>query len=257
MGCLCALSVALGAVHPLPMAPPGLRCGHEGVVPYPSPLNATATRICEGTQRPQRVCVVGGGMSGVHLAWLLRRRGFLHTRVFERDGRLGGKIQSRPGAELDGITRELGAAFLSPDYVETRALLRRFGQQEVPISVSRMVRMHANGTVASSAAWFNRWVAEYTRSSNPATNAAAMAAALQAYFAAHREIFGNTTSRFPGRPTSAAALAEVAQPLPDFLRRRNLEVLRPFFYQFFDMQGMGLMDRCARVGGGRRRRRRP
>ena len=39
---------------------------------------------------------MGGGASGVHAAWLLRRRGFNRTTLFEQNaGRLGGKIWTR------------------------------------------------------------------------------------------------------------------------------------------------------------------
>lgn len=111
----------------LPLSPQG-GCGPEPGFVYPSRLNRTAQLVCS-VPRPERVCVVGGGASGLHMAWLLRRRGFLNTTVFERDEVLGGKIRTHPRQTApfnnDPITRELGAAFLSPDYDEVGLLPTR------------------------------------------------------------------------------------------------------------------------------------
>jgi hypothetical protein len=42
------------------------------------------------------------------------------------------------------LYRQLGAAFLSPDYDEVRALLNRYGQQEQPVSASTQMRFHVH-----------------------------------------------------------------------------------------------------------------
>ena len=114
----------------------GLDCGIEPMHHYASEWNDTALTLCRGDPRPEQVCIVGGGMSGVHMGWLLKRRGFEKTVVLEANDRLGGKVYTLTGGVGGGdVTREMGAAFLSPDYVEVRALVARFGQSEVPISV--------------------------------------------------------------------------------------------------------------------------
>ena len=76
----------------LQLSPQG-RCAQEPGRSYPSPHNSTALLRCE-LPRPERVCVVGGGLSGLHMAWLLRRRGFANTTVFEKEHMLGGKIRT-------------------------------------------------------------------------------------------------------------------------------------------------------------------
>ena len=113
---LLAAASRLGAAA----ATPSPACTTEAGVHYPSVHNATALRVCPGVRRKDAVCIVGGGFSGVHLAFLLRRRGFQNVTIFEAEDRLGGFIHTYtpPAGTGDGVTRELGAAFLSPDYDE-------------------------------------------------------------------------------------------------------------------------------------------
>ena len=109
--------------------------------------------------------------------------------IFERNNRLGGDIWTLPRKHgADNITRELGAAFLSPDYAEVRALLRRFGLTEQPIDVKTMMRFHTsqvlpNGTdterVESPMTWYTAWVAKITGITDPTAQKAAVGSAIQ------------------------------------------------------------------------------
>ena len=229
---------------------PGNDCHLESGHDYPSLWNKTSLLVC-APGRPERVCVVGGGASGVHAAWLLRRRGFNRTTLFEANpARLGGKIWTRAAPATppsrDDVTRELGAAFLSPDYDEVRGLLKRFGQHEVPLSVKHAIRFHhtaQNGTeiIERAADWSNAWVSEFTGTANASANAGQVGAALARYEALHASIFGRYAGRFPPKPATPAKMATINGTMLDFLARNDLEVLTPFMYQFFVLQGMGLL----------------
>lgn len=237
-------------------------CALEAGVQYDSLWNETALRVCE-RQRHERVCIVGGGSSGVHMGWLLKRRGFGNTVLFEQNDRLGGDIWTRfdlSSNPHDTVTRELGAAFLSPDYDEVRALLRRFNQSEQPISSTDEMRFHtrlpaqsdfdaedgAGGVpqdrAVSPAAWSDAWLAHITGSDDTEANNALVDQALDRYYALHESIFGDYgRNRFPPEPETEAQLFAIRGTGWDFLQRNHLEVLEPMFYQFYDLQGMGLM----------------
>ena len=92
------------------------------------------------------------------MAWLLARRGYTPV-VLERKDRIGGKIWTLPPGE-DGVIRELGAAFLSPDYYETRALMHRFGVDEVPVSLSNGVRFHPEANPTGPGILGSTWYAD-------------------------------------------------------------------------------------------------
>jgi len=260
----------------------GDECILEPGFSYDSLWNETALRLCPGVARPERVCIVGGGSSGVHLGWLLKRRGF-DPVLFERKNRLGGDIWTRhrvpnsdPNAmDDDDITRELGAAFLSPDYDEVRALLARYDMPEQPISAVTEMQFHAHypsevaspvgaawapsggggggggepttaapplpGAFAQHAVapsdWAAHWTAAITGDPDPAANDAAVAAALAAYVALHIDIFGDMgRNRFPPEPATDEQLAMLQGSGLAFLVRNGLGVLQPLFYQFFVLQ---------------------
>lgn len=86
-----------------------INCELEPGYSYDSLWNETALRVCNGT-RSERICIIGGGSSGVHLGWLLKRRGF-NPVLFEKNDRLGGNIWTRtrvPSAtDDDDVTREV------------------------------------------------------------------------------------------------------------------------------------------------------
>eukprot|EP00505_MAST-04D_sp_SCG-Rhode-Island_P004492 Stramenopile-MAST_4_protein_4492 len=243
-------------VHPMGLPADDDRggCMLEPGVQYPSYWNLTALRICPNVTRPEKVCIVGGGSSGVHMGWLLKRRGYENTVLFEARDRLGGFVWTRPGDRPGQgpttITRELGAAFLSPDYVEVRALLKRYGEEEVPLSVKHMMHFHTLGdggqdVAEAASAWYNGWVKEYTGTSDPERNGELVGAGLKRYYALHESIFGTYPTRFPPRPRTPGQMQRINGTAVEFLERNNLTLLRPLMYQFFVLQGMGLIDQMS------------
>ena len=110
--------VSAWAAAPLPDG-----CKVESGHDYPSFWNRTALLVCEGVHRPERVCIVGGGSSGVHMGWLLRRRGFDNTVLFEKNGRLGGDAWTRERQNVRGHQHDgqhFGTAFVWNVRVEPR-----------------------------------------------------------------------------------------------------------------------------------------
>jgi protoporphyrinogen oxidase len=56
--------------------------------------------------RNAKIAVVGGDASGLSAAYLLKRAGYSHVTVFEKESRLGGKCRT---VMLNGRSYELGA----------------------------------------------------------------------------------------------------------------------------------------------------
>eukprot|EP00037_Helgoeca_nana_P005915 m.55045 g.55045 ORF g.55045 m.55045 type:complete len:561 (-) comp16851_c0_seq1:55-1737(-) len=221
------------------------RCHEEDGLPsqqYPSQWNRTTNRVCAPLPSPSHVCIVGAGVAGVHMGWLLARRGYTNVTIFESEPHVGGKAWSIPrGVGGDGVARDVGGEFLSPDYYETVGLINRFNLTLLPLSSSNDTRVHLNnGTVTSSSAWYNARVANITKSRDPVANSKAVTAALAQYVAIHRSIFGAYTGRFPPQPPPAS-MDRIRGTALDFLARNNLTVLEPLFFNFFVMQGQGLL----------------
>ena len=215
---------------------------------YDSKLNLTTLRKCNDT-KSDRVCIVGSGSSAVHMSWLLKRRGYINTVMYEKEDRIGGKIwthQPQPG----DVVRELGTAFLSPDYYEVRGLLSRFKQEEVPVSVSKEIQTHSNHTAPGIpiSQWYDDQVAKVTGTTDKDANMRNISIALNRYFGIHAEIFGKYDGRMPPEPKDATALQRIDCSIDEFLVQESLQILHPLFYQFFVMQGMGLLSMPAYYG---------
>lgn len=71
-----------------------------------------------------RIAVIGAGPSGLTAAYTLRKRGYKSVTVFEKEGRVGGKVHSK---KIVGSTVELGAVFASPDYELVLGLADEYG----------------------------------------------------------------------------------------------------------------------------------
>ncbi|MGD0124758.1 MAG: FAD-dependent oxidoreductase [Terriglobia bacterium] len=50
--------------------------------------------VLRATPRNARIAVVGGGASGLSAAYLLKKAGYSHVTVFEKESRLGGKCRT-------------------------------------------------------------------------------------------------------------------------------------------------------------------
>ena len=244
--------------------------------------NHTTLRTCTGGIRPEKMCIIGGGSSGVHMGWLLKRRGFENTILYEQKKRLGGFIWTRPKDLQTNITRELGAAFLSPDYIEVREFLKRYNESGVPLSVKHMMHFHNTTDIPQEivsslfgnnnnnmkqttkqkkssegekeiptqqqrdipelpATYYNNWLKKYTGTNDPNINGKLVSDALNKYYAISNKIFGNYKGRFPPRPKTITQLNMLNGTAIDFLKRNDIELLYPLMYQFFVLQGMGLL----------------
>lgn len=71
-----------------------------------------------------RIAVIGAGPSGLTAAYTLRKLGYKSVTVFEKEGRVGGKVNS---LKLAGAVVEMGAVFASPDYELVLGLAKEYG----------------------------------------------------------------------------------------------------------------------------------
>jgi protoporphyrinogen/coproporphyrinogen III oxidase len=83
-----------------------------------------------------RIAIVGAGVSGLTAADTLKRLGYEHVTVFEKNNRVGGKVYSVPGAT--GIA-ELGAVLASTEYTLVLELADRYGIRHEPYPVDRVI----------------------------------------------------------------------------------------------------------------------
>ena len=69
-----------------------------------------------GPRANDKVCIVGAGPAGLHMALSLKDKGYQKIKIFEKTDRHGGKSKD---IIIDGIYRFLGSIFLTSDYADT------------------------------------------------------------------------------------------------------------------------------------------
>ena len=81
----------------------------------------------------ERVCVVGAGAAGIHMALSLKKRGYNRVTIFEKTNRVGGKSYD---VKYKGLSQPMSTLYLLPDYFDTFVpVAREYGQGNLrPIS---------------------------------------------------------------------------------------------------------------------------
>lgn len=74
-------------------------------------------------QKNDRIAIIGGGLSGFVIADELWQKGYKNITVFEKEARVGGKLQT---IWYKGKSHEMGAIFGLPSHQHLRALMKRY-----------------------------------------------------------------------------------------------------------------------------------
>lgn len=77
----------------------------------------------------EKVIIIGGGLSGLTLAYLLQKKG-INTTILEASQRLGGRIQTIKGPL--GTPLELGATWFADKHLNFLSLINELGIQKFP-----------------------------------------------------------------------------------------------------------------------------
>ena len=78
-----------------------------------------------GPKTNEKVCIVGAGPAGLHMAVRLRDHGYEKLVIFEKSGRVGGKSYD---TQYDSFYRPQGSLMLYVEYFDTMVkLAKRYG----------------------------------------------------------------------------------------------------------------------------------
>ena len=78
-----------------------------------------------GPRKNARIGIVGAGPAGVHMAYLLKEKGFSNINIIEKSNRIGGKAITMP---VRGTKQQISVAFWDANYNDTLVpLMEKFG----------------------------------------------------------------------------------------------------------------------------------
>jgi thioester reductase-like protein len=179
------------------------------LAPQPEPTSP-ALEVDE----PKRVCVVGGGISGVTAAYELSRLGH-HVTLVEKEPIIGGKCES---IEVDGQWFDLGGNTMSVRYVATKTLMQEMGMDFEPTTASSLYSMERRSPLQPDDSIYRR--EHFTR-----------------YHELRRTLFPEIMK--PGFVHEGALLAD---PVSKWARRNRMEALARSFGTQYTAFGYGYLS---------------
>ena len=178
-----------------------------------------------GPGRQEKVCVVGAGPAGIHMAYSLKRRGYSSVVVLERTGRVGGKCLD---LHYRGVVWPLGAGVTVAHYSRNIIpLAEEFGFTGYTDVGSRGPANLLGGRTG--------W-----------QNPLALIAALVNYVKIHRDMFGKYEGDLMPRP-GPAVVYRTRGTFLDFMRREKLVALIEVFDLVHTKWGYGYLDEVSAV----------
>ena len=145
-----------------------------------------------------KIAVVGAGPGGIHMALLLKEKGFTNVQVLEKTDRIGGKSRS---IEHRGTVHEMGTVYLSKDYQMIKELSEKYVPGDIMPFPSASVWLD-NMTAPID---FNRYVGGFLMKTmglrDPKLIMMEIMKSLTKYQVIHKQIFGSYSGEIMPEPT--------------------------------------------------------
>ena len=193
-----------------------------------------------------RIAIVGAGPAGIHMAYLLKKKGFTNIVVLEKTNTIGGKSNT---IKHRNVIHEMGTCYLQPDYDDNVvALAKEFGLWK-PVNIP------------SANVWLDQ--DQFPRAYNEYVVIEAMKilkirdrdlaqqklfSAIIKYTLVHRELFGKYDGELMRKP-APSTMNILNCTFSKFLSKYNLTVLKPIFIASHTIQGYGHLDEISALYG--------
>ena len=188
-----------------------------------------------------KIAIVGAGASGIDMAAKLKKLGFTSIDIYERENRIGGK--SMTTRDPEGTIQDLGSCCIGPGYednvmdiIENYApnnslVPRQFGSvwlddKDNPIPYPEYVM---------------REIKCHFQTNSPDEAMRKLTKLVDNYTTKHRQLFGTYDYELMPRP-SEETLKELNCSYWTFLKRNELDGLRPILLLTHTLQGYGYLD---------------
>ena len=104
----------------------------------PPKLNTLPYKVSGPKRLADKIAIIGAGPSGIHMALLLKEKGFTNVRILEKTNGVGGKSKT---IQYRGAPQELGSVYLTKDYEEVFALAKKYVPNSLVDSITASVWM--------------------------------------------------------------------------------------------------------------------
>lgn len=193
-----------------------------------------------------RIAIVGAGPAGIHMAYLLKKKGFNSIVVLEKTNRVGGKSNT---VKYRNVLHEMGTCYLQPDYEDNViALAREFGLwKPVDIPPANVWLNHLQSPITYSS-YVIREVMKISGAQDQRQVLAKLLSAMIRYSLIHRQLFGKYSGELMRKP-APSTMDTLRCTFYEFLVKHNLTVLKPIFIASHTVQGYGHLDEISALYG--------
>ena len=194
----------------------------------------------------EKIAIVGAGPAGIHMAYLLKKKGFKNIVVYEKTGRIGGKSLT---VEHRSTLHEMGTCYVQPDYEENVvALAKEYGLWDPVALPSANIWLDHYQTSTEYKTYVIGEIMKMLMTNNITKAQTALFKAMVEYCIIHRNLFGKYEGelmRQPGRET----METLRCTFEEFLKKKNLLALKPIFLASHTVQGYGHLDEMSALYG--------
>jgi len=196
----------------------------------------------KGPKINDKVCIVGAGAAGLHMAVSLKKRGFKNLVLFEKSGRVGGK-------NLDITYKGIINQYLvvSLRYFDTfLPLAEEYGSAELTQGNWADIWLEGSNKRATLQEYILGSVVNITGVA-PSSAIHRLMEDAKKYDVVHKDMFGSY-SGIPQKPTEDV-MYRIRGTIQDFLIRENFESLQPIFKLLVTLPGYGSIDEIGALYG--------
>ena len=193
-----------------------------------------------------KIAIVGAGAAGIHMAYLLKKKGFQNIVVYETTNRIGGKSLT---VKHRNTLHEMGTCYTHPDYEENViALAKEYGLWDPVDLPSANVWQDNFPSPIEYRSYVTKEIKKILNTDNSQVVQIALFKAMIKYCSLHRNMFGKYEGELMRQPTSQT-MATLRCTFEEFLIKNNLLVLKPIFIASHTIQGYGHLDEISALYG--------
>ncbi len=203
-----------------------------------SPLNIGVPK------KEDRIVIVGAGPAGIHMAYLLKEKGYKNVKILEKTDRIGGKSFT---VMKQGFPQELGTCYtIAGKYGELRRVMKDSPSFE-EVGIDSDARAFYSTPNSNSTLTIDEWFLSAIQSQFPYNYLPSSVAKgkllidLIKYRNLYNSIFGGYRPSVPLQPTQKNA-RKIDKTFKTFLEENNLGSLLPILSLSNTLQGYGYID---------------
>ena len=185
-----------------------------------------------------KIGIVGAGPAGIHMALLLKQKGFKNIEILESSDRIGGKsytIMHR------GVPHEMGTCYVAPDYdTNIIPLIKKYIPGDLVNLVTGSVTVDGNLRFLDFKLYAAFFVRKLLNTSDISIITNHTISSMRKYVSLHKELLGEYDGEIPPEPSPEVSNQRPIQNLFEHLKWSFLQKLLTAF-KLFSQKAPSLM----------------